>query len=173
MAGKNDYLAVDLCEVIIKHLEDKRMMNLADAKYRTIHHRGIDTVATETGITKSTLYRYALPTDQSGLDIPLEKLVPIMNSAKHYEILKIVAASCGFIPIKVPRAAYSKRDESEIVHHYQNVCSEAVAKLLKFFEKPSQKNCDAAVEALQTVAGESVAVKKRVQRHSQHEFKFE
>lgn len=165
----------DFFNVLIEHLEDGCMMNLQEAKYRTIHCRkgAVDAIATQTGIEKGTLYRYALPDDQSGLDIPMSKLIPIMNASKVYDLLRIMAVSCGFLAVRIPRTARSKRDESEIVHFYQKVCNEAVSKLLDFFENPSEQLLRAAVDALQDVAAESIAVQKNVEHHHQTDLELD
>lgn len=163
---------MDLYQLIIKQQDGH--MNLNEAVYRTIHRSkgSVDSIACQTGINKNTLYRYALPADQSGLDIPLTKLVPLMNASQTFDILRIMALSCGFLLVKVPRSAQTRMDESEIVGNYQKVCHTAVEKLMAFFHLPTKVTLQGAIEGLNEAAAESIAIKKRCEKHQQREFDF-
>lgn len=151
------------------------MSGLNDEVYRTIHRscKAVEGIALETGIKTGTLYRYGLAPETSGLDIPMRKLVPIMRASGHFGILRVMAAACGFLLVKLPRVARNRDDESELVGVYQRVCHVAVEKLLQFFDLPNLQNCGVASDALKSVAECSYGIDKRIRRHFQTELDFE
>ena len=133
------------------------------AAYETLHRssKNIEQISTETGFNKSSLYRYGLPIESSGLDIPLRKLTPIMKAAGNYSILKTLAGANGYLLVRAPRAARNKLDDDRMVNAYQKNCNTAVHKLLIFLERPTTKTHRALSEALDTVAADSIGIKKR------------
>ena len=92
------------------------MRGLDLAAYETLHRsrKTVEQISTETGLNKSSLYRYGLPPESNGLDIPTRKLVPIMRSAGNYTILKTLAAACGFLLVRVPRSARILRPQPTV-----------------------------------------------------------
>lgn len=147
------------------------MRGMDAAAYETLHRgrKTIEEISTQTGISKSSLYRYGLPVESSGLDIPLRKLVPIMKAAGNYSILKILNTSCGFLPVRVPRAARCKLDDEKMVSRYQRTCNDAVNRLLQFLEKPTVNTHNALNIALDDVASQSMGIKKRAATWQQTE----
>lgn len=141
--------------------------------HKTIHFKGkFKRIADENDINKSTLYRYGLPIENNGLNIPLAKLAGIMKSAGYYGILHFIAAQCNRLVVHVPRAPRSKMDESEIVQHYQHTCNTASSQLLDFFRNPTKSMYDAVRQALNDVASKSFSIQKRIQNYHQLEFSF-
>lgn len=151
------------------------MNGLNDEVYRTIHRscKTVDAIALDTGIKTGTLYRYGLAPETSGLDIPMRKLVPIMRASGYFGILRVMAAACGFLLVKLPRIARNRTDETELVGSYQRICHAAVEKLLQFFSLPNLQNCDGAALALRNVAECSYGIEKRVRKHLQTELELD
>ncbi len=141
--------------------------------HKTIHFKGkFKQIADDNNIKESTLYRYGLPIENNGLNIPLSKLPGIMKSAGYYGILHYIAAQCNRLVVHVPRTPRCKMDEGEIVQHYQQTCNYAMAKLIDFFKAPTKSMFDAVRQALTEVASESFSIKKQIENYSQLEFSF-
>jgi len=149
------------------------MRKMDEEIYRTIHRPGrFKKIAEENSIKESTLYRYGLPIENNGLNIPLAKLAGIMKSAAYYGILHFIAAQCRRIVVPVPRAPRNKLDESEMVQHYQRSCNTAISQLIDFFKSPSKTRYDSASKALTDVASESFSIQKSLRNTDQLEFSF-
>jgi hypothetical protein len=145
-------------------------MLLADTILRNT--KTIEQIADEIGIKASSLYRYGNPSD-AGSDIPLKRLVPLMNSTKNYSVLKHLAKICGFIMIKVPRVAISKGDDIDLVSDYQESTNNAVRFLSKFLKNPTQESYEAADHALQEVMERSASAQKYVDKSYKGQLEME
>lgn len=147
------------------------MDRLTRELHRTIHgqKQTIDQLAQATGFKAATLYRYGLPPETSGLDLPLRKAVPIMKAANYYGVLKAMADLCGFLLVRPPRARRNQQDEDELVHDYQAQCHATVSALLEFFKAPNVQLCRAAMETLRQTAIASIGIEKRLKTHGQTE----
>lgn len=141
--------------------------------YKTIHFKGrLKKIADENGIKESTLYRYALPIENNGLNIPISKLAGIMKSAGYYGILHFVAAQCQRLVVLVPRVPRSRMDENELVQHYQQTCNTATSQLIEFFKHPTKSCFNAVCQSLMDVAAESFSIQKRIENYHQLELSF-
>lgn len=129
--------------------------------YKTIHRneKDISTIAEEMGISDSTLYRYGL-TGESGSEMPLNRLIPLMVTTKNYSILKHIAKICGFTIVRVPKFKGAKAEGNKVVSQYQLKTNEAGSKLIKFFEEPNEENYTEVKEALSQVLEVTVVTKK-------------
>jgi hypothetical protein len=87
-------------------------------------------------LTRSALYRYGLPVETTGLDIPMRKLAPIMKAAGDYRLLRKLAAECGYLLVREPKTPRTRLDSVQLVGLLQKCASDAVQKTLEFFEKP-------------------------------------
>lgn len=148
------------------------MTSLDNARYRTINRnkKPVKQIALETGIREGTLYAYGLPLETTGgRDIPLSKLVPLMKATNCYDILRVISQACGFLMVRVPRAAQNKQDDNRLVNDYQRLCSECVAELIRFLEHPTKTNCINTHNLLQDVMAASAGIQKRVKSHFQTE----
>jgi hypothetical protein len=150
------------------------MTSLDQAKYDTIHRskKPVKRIAEDTGIKEGTLYVYGLPAEANGRDIPLAKLLPIMKAAGNYAILKSLNNACGFLMVRIPRAAANKLDEARMVSDYQKLCADTVASLVQYLEHPDKKNCEAVISNLRMVMAESAGLEKRMRTHHQLELGF-
>lgn len=146
-------------------------MNSLDAVIsETLHGDGkINKIAEKTGMSKSTLYRYGLPPQTTGLDIPLRKLAPILCAIGDYRILHKIAAECGFLCVREPRVGSLRRDREELIGELQKNAADAVLNTIKFFDKPHNVNYDASVDALNATQRSAVGIKRVVQRRGQLE----
>lgn len=132
----------------------------------------IKLIAAKTGIPKGTLYRYGLPVETTGLDIPIRKLVPIMKAAGNYAILRRLAADCGYLLVREPRTPRNRMDSVQLIGKLQKCASEAVQKTVEFFEKPRVAAMSAAASALDDTACTAIGLKKTVLRSNQLELAF-
>jgi len=134
--------------------------------YKTIHRnkKPIALIADETGISANYLYRAGLPLEDSGVKLPCEYLVPLMNSTKDYSVLNHLANICGFLLVKIPRIARNKKEEIEIVDEFQQTCLNAQKSLMDFFKKMNNDNYAKASEALLEVMTKSASAKKSIDK---------
>lgn len=109
--------------------------------YTTIHrnHKTIDQIADEVGRSSNSLYRYGLE-GESGAELPVSLLLPLMKATKNFSILKHIAQMCGFVLVKTPRVGINKKDEVEILDEYQTATVNALKFLKDFLSKPSQES---------------------------------
>jgi len=149
-------------------------MNSLDAVIsETLHGEGkINKISEKTGMSKSTLYRYGLPPQTSGLDIPLRKLAPILRAAGDYRILHKIAAECGFLCVREPRVACLRRDREELIGELQKNAANAVLCAIVFFDRPGNSTFQNSIEALDNTQRSAVGVKRVVQRRGQLELNF-
>jgi hypothetical protein len=99
----------------------------------------VDQIADEVGRSSNILYRYGLE-GESGAEMPVSLLVPIMKSTGNYSILKHIAQLCGFILVKIPRVKAGTKDELEMIDDYQSSFVNSVKNLKDFFNSPSPEN---------------------------------
>ena len=98
----------------------------------------VDQIADEVGRCSNSLYRYGIE-GESGSEMPVSLLVPVMKATNNYSILKYIAQLCGFILVKIPRALSNKKDEIEIVNDYQTVTLNSLKNLKDFLSNPTQE----------------------------------
>lgn len=133
--------------------------------YKTIHRnkKSIEQIADEIGITSNSLYRYCLD-GESGSDLPLKRLVPLMIATKNFSILDHIARICGFVLIKVPRFANKREESIDILDNYQESTGQAQRSLKEFFRNPDQTHYDKAKEALLEVMKQSASADKYIDK---------
>ena len=142
--------------------------------YKTVHRnkKTVYQIADEIGLSSNSLYKWALE-GKSGTNLPLKWLVPLMKAAGDYSILKYIAALCGFILVKIPRIAISKKDAFELREEYQEVTSKAQSSLKNFFDKPDPKNYAEVQQALQEVMEKSASAQKYTKKVYDGQFEME
>lgn len=120
--------------------------------YQTIHrnNKTIDQIADEVGKSSNSLYRYCLE-GESGSEMPISLLLPIMKSTKNFSLLKHIAALCGFVCVKIPRVGISKKDEIDIIDDYQQDTLTSIKLLKEFFNNPNEENYSKAKKSLEVV----------------------
>lgn len=133
--------------------------------YETIHRnkKTIGQIADEMGVSSNTLYRYCLE-GESGADLPLRRLIPLMKSTKNYKILKYIATVCGFILVRPPKAGLLPKDEYDLTSEYQDVTLKACKAMNDFFKKPDQDNYSSVQNALLEVMEKSATATKYVEK---------
>lgn len=144
------------------------------AAWETLHggRKSIDDISRETGINKSSLYRYGLPKAASGLDIPARKLAPVMKAAGNYKMLHIVAASCGFLCVRPPKVPKDRADETVLISQLQKSTADAVVKVMEFFEKQTVGTMNDSTAALEGAASIAIGLKRMILRRGQLELAF-
>ena len=133
--------------------------------YSTIHryNKTIDQLADELGISSNTLYRNCLE-GESGSEMPMSRLVPLMKATKNYDLLKHIAHLCGFIVVKIPRVAFTKKEEIDVVDEYQNATCNSVTLLKDFFNKPTQETFNKVHDSLHLVMEKCVQNSKYAEK---------
>lgn len=137
------------------------MKTIKSILYSTIHRnkKPIGVIAEEMGVSESSLYRYPLE-GESGSEMPLSRLVPLMKTTKDYELLKHIARLCGFVVVNIPRFKASRGDDSDIISNYQEVTSAAGGDLIKFLQHPDPKSYEHVTESLHKVLETAVSSQK-------------
>lgn len=109
--------------------------------YQTIHrnNKSIDQIADEIGVSANSIYRYCLE-GESGSEMPLSRLVPLMKATKNFELLTHIARICGFLVVKIPKVSANKGTEIDLVDNYQDATTKACRSLKSFFKNQPQKN---------------------------------
>jgi hypothetical protein len=136
---------------------------LNEAVYKTIHRskKDLAEIADEIGVSANSLYRYSSPEGSSSYaEMPLRRLLPLLNSTNNDEILDFLEKKRGRIAFKVPNGAAVKLADSELVDHYQSATIEAVKTLRIFLTEPNDKNFNVVENALREVMKESAALNK-------------
>lgn len=120
--------------------------------YATIHRnrKSIDQIADEIGISSSSLYRYGLE-GESGSEMPLSRLIPLMKSTNNFNLLKHIASLSGFVCVKIPRVSIKKKDHIDLIDEYQQVTIQSVKLLKEFFSNPTLDTFNQAKESLNNV----------------------
>ena len=117
--------------------------------YTTVHRnkKTIDQIADEIGVSANSLYKYCYE-NEAGVDMPLSRMLPLMNATKNYSLLKHIAHLAGFVLVKIPKLAISKKDEFDIIDEYQSATVVSIKTLKDFFNDPTQENYSRAKESL-------------------------
>lgn len=120
--------------------------------YNTLHrnHKTIDQIADEVGKSSNSLYRYCLE-GESGSEMPISLLVPIMKATKNFLLIKHIAGLCGFICVKIPKVAINKKNEIDIIDEYQQATIASIKSLKEFFNSPTETNYNKAKDTLREV----------------------
>ena len=97
----------------------------------------IDEIADIAGSSTNYLYRMGIE-GESGVNFPLSKLTPIMKATENYIILKTLNRLNGFICIKEPYGALSKKKRKDLIWDFQVSSSQIGKKLNDFLQEPSE-----------------------------------
>jgi hypothetical protein len=148
---------------------------LKEAIYNTVHRnsKDINFIAEEIGCSPNTLYRYCNDEDTTSFaELPLRRLLPLINSTNDDSILDYLESRRGRIAFKVPRVPASKEQDSEIVRQYQTCTIEAIHALNRFFARPNSNNLKAVEEALTEVIRASASCKNLVSKKAAGQLEF-
>ena len=137
--------------------------------YVSVHRskKSVAQIADELGISENYLYRLVSLSEDSPLNFPLHLAVPLMKSTKKYELLRYIAAECGFICSRVPRMPRNRLEESDLIYFYQNQGIRASEKLLKFVRHQTEENRKAAFVEIHKELEQSVGILKRLENWGQ------
>lgn len=133
--------------------------------YNTLHRnkKTIDQIADEIGRSTNAVYRYCLE-GESGSEVPVSLLVPIMKATKNFSLLKHIAHLCGFVCVKIPRVSLNKKDEIDIIDNYQHATVTSIKLLKEFFSNPTQETFNKAKESLTDVMEECASNSKYIDK---------
>jgi AraC-like DNA-binding protein len=143
---KNEYTRVKNATVflsgiqhLLSNLEEFVMginSQLANDVYKLFHggKLSISELATETGVSESTLYRssYAFIDTPSALPITLRNLLLVMKAQGNYKVLKTISNYCGFLLARLPTARRNKKSSREKINELQSLQVETIQNLLEF-----------------------------------------
>ncbi len=129
----------------------------------------------ELGMSVNSIYRWNQTEDSVGFaDLPLRRLLSVLNVSNNNAILDFLEARRGRISVKVPRVtSLPKNDESKMISDYQLITVGAIKALTEFLEKPSRinyLNCD---DALKDVLRKTVAIDKYSAKKASGQFEME
>jgi len=130
----------------------RHLTSIKNILYSTIHRnkKTIEQIADEIGISANSLYRYGLE-GESGTEIPLSRLYPLMKATNNYELLKHLAYLSGYVCIRIPRVSMNKKDEIDLIDDYQDATILSVKLLKEFFKNPNQDTFNNAKDSLAKV----------------------
>lgn len=134
--------------------------------YSTIHRnrKTIEQIADEMGISANSLYKYCYE-GEAGVDMPISRILPLMNITKNYTLLKHIAHLAGFVCVKIPKmASIKKRDEVDILDDYQGCTVVSIKALKDFFNDPTAENYSSAKNALLEVMEKSAQNSKYIDK---------
>ena len=121
----------------------------------------VSDIAAELGISENLIYRWNQTEDSTGFaDLPLRRLLPVLNATNCDAILDYFEARRGRVAIKIPKVLASKRNESEMVSEYQTFTVTAIKVLRDFLNKPNKENYYKVDGALKVVMQETAAINK-------------
>jgi len=149
---------------------------LSEAIYITLHKskKDVQEISDELGLSSSLVYRWGAPEGTSSYaDMPLRRLLSVMNTTDCDAILDYFERKRGRLAVKLPKAAISKLEENEMVESYQETTLTAVKALRSFLTNPGQETFKAIDDALRSVMTESSALDKYVTKKSSGQFEME
>ena len=121
-------------------------------------------LADDIGINEMYLYKML-----STGTLKIKHLKPLMKSCKDFRTLKHLCHINGFLCVRLPRVSKSKKEDNQMVNDYQKLTTTTVSLLMVYLEKPSQTNKATLLYALNSVAENSIGIRKRVQIGNQLE----
>ncbi|QQS35737.1 MAG: hypothetical protein IPM56_16070 [Ignavibacteriales bacterium] len=149
---------------------------LNEAIYRTLHRskKNIKEIADEIGKKEVTLYRWASPDQNSShSNLPIKHLLALLNSSNNDAILDYFEWKRGRVAVKIPRAAISRLEETELVEHYQESTLNAVKSLRTFLNNPTAETFKAVDDALRSVMSESASIDRYVTKKATRQIEME
>jgi hypothetical protein len=107
-------------------------MSLKQELYETLRRSNlkVSVIADKMGAGESHLYKATTP--DSGVNFPLEWLIPLMNITKDYRVLEYVNSLCGFAAYKIPAGGLKKGLVS--VAELQKLLGEVQTRLYYFYD---------------------------------------
>lgn len=144
---------------------------LEEIVFNTIHHnnKGVPPaeIAANTGTGYNHLTRMANMTDTCRM--PVNKLVPVMNTTEDYSILDYLAKQTNHLVIKMPRGIRKGTDPRMDISTYNREFADLVDKLVDFVSDPSDKKMAEVDEAMRKHIGDSVNIHRRCKKHNMHQ----
>jgi len=146
------------------------MNDLKSELYITVHsaRKSVPELADEIGVSTSLLYRYAIE-GESGADLPLRRLIPLMRATNDFRVLRHLAARCGFVLVKLPRVAKLKKPDAHSVNEITRKFHQVMAEVLKFFEAPDREQIPRIESALHEHLCEVASLRRAVREFPQPE----
>ncbi len=138
------------------------MDKLQKSLVETIHKGALNVsdLAEAWGLTENSIYKMGL--EDSGLLKALRRISSLMSLQKKYDILKSLAGRHDFLLVKTPRVGKDRREDNELVAEYQELTTNAIGMLIRFFADPTPEMREKLIDALTDVTERSIAIRKRV-----------
>lgn len=134
----------------------------------------VNDIAAELGVSENLVYRWSQSEDSVGFaDIPIKRLLSIMNTTNCDAILDYLEARRGRVAVRVPKVLASKRNENEMVSEYQTLTITAIKALKDFLNKPNCENYHKIDGALKVVMQETASINKYAKKKVSGQFEFD
>lgn len=119
-------------------------MGIKSELYETVRRSSlkVGAIADRIDMGESMLYKSTTP--ESGVNFPLEKLVPLMSTTGDYRVLKRLNRLCGFAEYKIPASKLRKSLVSTA--ELQKIQANLIVNLHAFYESLNDEE-KAAIDA--------------------------
>ncbi len=146
------------------------MRDLKTDLYLTVHQssKSVEQIADAIGVSASYLYRACLE-GESGCRFPLELLLPLMQATGDYRLLDHLNARSERITVKIPRVSRLKKKDPRVVNEISQHFNDAMADVLKFFEKPDRAAVPEIADKLHRHLCEVASLSRTVKNFHQKE----
>ena len=123
--------------------------SLDQALHDTFHgsRKSPKAISEECGVKYNYMARMVL-NGESGCNFPVHLLIPFMQSAKNYSVLKVLANSCGFLLVKRPRCASSRKSQERSLRGWQSGFARMMESVIRFIDEPSGKRQSEALDGI-------------------------
>jgi len=149
---------------------------MADLKTETLltirgSKKSVEQLADELGCSASLLYRYGLE-GESGADMPLKRLLPLMAATNNYRILRHLNSRCGFLTVSQPRVRRLKAKDPRVVNEMQRNFSDLLTQFCEFVDAAPADQVSALLDAIHRHACDVAAMDRAVRDWQQREMEF-
>lgn len=114
------------------------------------------------GKSYNYLWKICSPTEDH--PFPLEFVVPLMRAKNNYDVLELMAHTCGFALVKLPRVGIAKQDQNEMVEEMQLTANKVVGAFMDFFKSGSKDHYMQVIDCIMVDVQTKLSVKKYVEK---------
>lgn len=133
--------------------------------------KSVEQLADELGCSASLLYRYGLE-GESGADLPLKRLIPLMQATGDHRVLRHLNARCGFVTVSQPRVRKLKTKDPKVINEIQRNFSDLLAQFCKFVDVAPADQVTELLDAIHKHACDVAAMDRAVRDWQQQEMEF-
>lgn len=130
--------------------------------------KSVAQIADEMGCSESILYRYGLD-GESGAEMPLSRLIPLMRATDDYRILRHIAARCDHVAVKVRRVAALKKKDPAILNEIQGRFAKMMADFCAYTAEASEAETLGLLDTIARHLADVAAMKRAVKDYRQED----